>query len=178
MARDVEREIAAVREAAARVVRESETAREAARGAHASRLTALHHVAAALGAPMAPEPEAIATLFTKILQEATRALGGREAGLALAEDPAWRHLVPITREAGRNIVFSTFEPLHRRMLRAEGAAQHVLHTGERVMLPDMHVETPFGMYPQAQPRLMARGIRAAALVPLRTNGRVVGVLSI
>src|SRR5688500_20060572 len=93
MARDVERQIAALKEAGERVIRERESTMEAARGAHASRLTALHHVAAALAVPVAPEPMAIEALFTEILRAAAQALGGHGGRLVLAEDPAWRHLV-------------------------------------------------------------------------------------
>ncbi|HET7771976.1 MAG TPA: GAF domain-containing protein, partial [Chloroflexota bacterium] len=129
--------------------------------------------------------------------EAAHALSGCDGKLYLADDPAWRHLIPLeervpdavgsqtqrptqtqTPARGERVALGTRTPLRRRALRPGGAAEHVLTTGERVSLPDFASDSPFGVYRDVHPSMWERGIRARALVPLRTGGRVVGALAV
>ncbi|CAA9260725.1 MAG: hypothetical protein AVDCRST_MAG77-2642 [uncultured Chloroflexi bacterium] len=136
------------------------------------RLRELHDASLALAAPVRAEPGAIATLLKEIVGRAMASLGATDGALVLVEDSAWQDLVPGTRaEDGLITLRLTGEP-YRRHWRPEGATTYVLGTGETVWVPDTAVPGQFGSYPE----LVAQGIGAFAIVPLRAGGRVVGRL--
>ena len=57
-----------------------------------------------------------------------------------------------------------------RMPRANGDTAHVMSTGKSKFIGDLSVE------PEADPRMYDHGVRAAACLPLKVGGQVVGVL--
>jgi signal transduction histidine kinase len=170
--------------------------RAARRGA---RLRALHEASLALAAPTPAEPQAVAALLGEIVERAVTAVDGRDGRLVLAEDHAWRELVPGQGQAavGQGLIRVTHRPRPRRRAQADPAlsraesddlatglfrlrwrpdpaTMHALATGETVIVPDTVAASRFGPYPQ----VAERGIGSFVLVPLQAGGCVLGALNI
>lgn len=137
-------------------------------------LRALHDAALAMAAPVAIEPRAIAALLHRIVDLAATAVEGRDGLLILQDDPVWRDLLPAARAEPGCLTLRPDGELLREPLRPGGSTAAVLSTGEPISVPDTLEAGRFGPYPT----LAEQGIRALALVPLATGGRVLGALSI
>ncbi|MBI3973347.1 MAG: GAF domain-containing protein [Chloroflexi bacterium] len=173
--------------------------RAARRGA---RLRELHEASLRLAAPLPAEPDAVAALLSEIVERAVAAVGGRDGRLVLAEDRAWRKLVPDSGPAaGEQGLIRVGRPrlprppgppgqpsqerrrdhqdqqgsyLFRVRWKPDPATLHVLATGEAASVPDTLAASRFGWYPQ----VAERGIRSFVLVPLQAGGHILGVLTV
>ena len=134
----------------------------------------LQAAALAVATPVPVEPRAIAGLLATITRLAVAALGGRDGLLVLAEDAAWRDLVPGSGPGDGSVTLDHTGTLRRAPQRPGGATRHVLTTGQPAYHPDTRRRLRFGPYPQ----LVALGIRSLVIVPLRAGGEVVGALGI
>lgn len=137
------------------------------------RLRALHDAALQIAGPVSTEPGAVAALLARIVDRAVVALSGRDGLLMLADDPAWRDLVP-DREGDGLLALRSGGEIHRQKVRANGTTQYVLRTGVATTVPDTRQPTRFGSHAD----LAARGILGLALVPLKVGDHTLGALSI
>ena len=146
-----------------------------------TRLRALHEAALAIAGPVSADQAAVAQLLATITARAVAALDARDGRLVLADDAAWADLVPKRPDGERGadggsgeIVLGHTGQLRRAAQRSSGATEHVLLTGEAVVVPDTRAPSRFGPYPQ----LAEVGIGSLIMVPLRTAGEVIGVLGV
>src|SRR5262245_44601999 len=137
------------------------------------RLRALHDAALQIAAPVSAEPSAVAALLARVVDRAAAAVGGRDGLLILADDPAWRDLVP-DREGEGLLALRSGGEIYRQPVHPNGATNQVLRSGLSLTVPDTSAPTE----PGAQSDLPERGIRALALVPLKSGDRVLGALSV
>ncbi len=153
----------------------SELARVAAERARLlDRLRALQQAALLIATPCPAEPSAVAELLSRIVERAVDALGAVDGALVLAEDPAWRDLVPATGpEDGLITLRHTGRPFRQRW-RPEGTTMRVLAIGQPIAVLDTAVPSEFGPYPY----LVEGGVRSLYMVPLRAEGRTVGRLGL
>jgi PAS domain S-box-containing protein len=150
------------------------TRAEAERTRLLDRLRALQEAALIIAAPVPPEPPAVVGLLAQIVELAVGTLGAEDGAIVLAEDPAWRDLVPASGpEDGLITLRRTGRPFRQRW-RPEGTTMRVLATGEPISVPDTAVPSEFGPYPY----LASAGIRSFYMVPLQSSGRIVGRLGL
>ena len=151
-----------------------QAAREAA-SQRSARLRALHEAALTMNAAMEADPQSIAVLLSEIIRRAVGALNGQDGRIVLTEDAAWRQLIPESSPSEGPILLDHTGRLRRQAVRAGGATEHVLLTGELVHIRDTIAgDDRYGPYPQ----LARHGIRSLVHVPLRISGRVIGSFSV